>query len=201
MSPSDVTPRRAPASLRLASGEEVPWVGRHVPRGTAPEDHRLPWFWIGALSVVLAMAALAAVAVGDRAGAVLGAGGVAATLVGRLLWWNREVGMRIDETTRCVVTSLRVAVVRSKGDALLWSWAPFRPDGFDAPTYVPPVAHVLAQEVAGASRRGSDILLRRHGPGAWKELVLLSPDDPDGALRAIARLMAAPSPMPATEPA
>lgn len=155
---------------------------------------------LGALVIVLAVAALTAVAVGDRARAVLGAGGVAATLVLRLLWWNRKVGMRIDETIRYVVTSLRVAVVRSKGDALLWSWAPFRPDGFDAPTDVPPVDHLLAREIAGASRRGSEILLRRHGPGAWKKLVLLSPDDPEGALRAVERLMAA-SPTPIAEPA
>lgn len=190
---------RALSHLRLAPDEEVFWIGRPVPRAEEPAsraDLAAPGLAVAAVAVLAGIAAWSPHR--DMAVAAL----VILVVVGLALWlewrdrFDRHEGRPSD---RYVVTSRRVAIVREAVQDL--------PGGpifglriVSMGARRPPLEHVLPDEIASARRRGRHAVVSLQGKSPWDAFVLLSPDDPEGALRAIERLMAA-SPTPDAEPA
>ena len=214
---------RALAQLDLRSYEDVLWIGRPV----AP-DRRLrlrdglaaalgiglllgsaglsaamgsarPFIWGVAGAVALGVAWFGIETVDARLGETgacdLGADGTtspAARLAAWLSWNHRLAPGRDPASTRSVITSHRVGVVMD----------PRRHDAFYSGggyvSFLPRIVEVLGASVRSAARSGPNVVLRIHGRGPFGAFVLRCPDDPEGALRAVRRMMTAEA---ATEPA
>lgn len=184
---------RALSHLGLVPGEEVFWIGRPAPHGERPSA-RGDLAALGAAALILVGMAVAAARDPQLDTALFST--LIAVPVGLGVWFkwaNRFERAGEAPGSRYVVTSLRAAIVREQaraavGGTFALGGLPVR--GIEIAF---PLQHILAEEVAGASIRGAHVVLHCGRRNPWEDFVLPSPDDPEGALRAVERMLTARS--------